>query len=446
MASNATRDLITVTALQLRSSSLQPDHWLRSGKDQPLLCTLQIATDVSDEAQVDNLLGNSLNYGTVTKTVEQAVADYPAYAAATSQEGEAELEVVAEYLAKHIIFEANAPNVQLELCRPRALLTAEAIGVSIYRTRADYAKPSPTTTHKPNPAEYTLRHSSINPSEDTLFVRTLRRLIIIGLNPCELVDEQEVICDFEFYPDPMEPLLKNGARAGWQGWRTAVRTLEAHLSASHPLTIEACTTDLAEIITRQVPATGTSPGWNVPRTRVSVAKPVALMFAKHPAVQITRSRADFARALSSTATAAETGLHSVVLGVGTNMGDRVANIEAALKELERLGSQARTKVVDTSFLYESEAMYVTEQAKFLNATVRVETLLEPVALLGLLKEVEAGLGRTKGIRNGPRPIDLDILFYDRQVLETHDSGPDRWLQVPHKSIQEREFVLRPLAE
>lgn len=128
------------------------------------------------------------------------------------------------------------------------------------------------------------------------------------------------------------------------------------------------------------------------------------------------------------------------------MGDRVGNIHLALKALEDLDRASETKVVDTSFLYESEAMYVTEQAHFLNAAVKIETLLQPHELLDVLKEIEVTLGRTKTIRNGPRPIDLDILYYDDTVSESHERGEERWLQVPHKNIQEREFVLRPLAE
>lgn len=217
MHSSQARDLITVTALSLRSSHLGVDHWQRSNKEQPLLCTLRIHTDVSDEAQVDNLLANSLNYGTVTKTVEQAVADY----GRTTSSDEVELEILAEYLAKAVIFTAHAPNVQLELSRPRALLTADAVGVEIYRSRADYSR-SPSS-----PQDYSLQLSSVNRLEDRLFVRGLRRLIIIGLNACELVDEQEVECDFDFFADPMEHLMKSGARAGWQGWKQAVKRVEA---------------------------------------------------------------------------------------------------------------------------------------------------------------------------------------------------------------------------
>lgn len=78
---------------------------------------------------------------------------------------------------------------------------------------------------------------------------------------------------------------------------------------------------------------------------------------------------------------------------------------------------------------------------------QVETTLDPQALLARLKAIEDTLGRKKTIRNGPRVIDLDILLYEDVVFESGAGVPaDRWLRIPHASIAEREFVLRPLAE
>lgn len=117
-------------------------------------------------------------------------------------------------------------------------------------------------------------------------------------------------------------------------------------------------------------------------------------------------------------------------------------------------------VVDTSMLYESEPMYLLDQARFLNGVckvspfsiiyspafyrgfVQVETTLSPVSLLALLKSIEQAIGRRKTIDNGPREIDLDILLYDDITLR--DDSVD--LTVPHASIAERNFVLQPLVE
>lgn len=82
--------------------------------------------------------------------------------------------------------------------------------------------------------------------------------------------------------------------------------------------------------------------------------------------------------------------------------------------------------------------------------LQVETTLDPLALLNTIKQVEHALGREKTFRNGPRPIDLDILMYDDLAMDTRNAGAssedERWLAVPHPRIAEREFVLRPLVE
>lgn len=83
--------------------------------------------------------------------------------------------------------------------------------------------------------------------------------------------------------------------------------------------------------------------------------------------------------------------------------------------------------------------------------LQIETTLAPLPLLGALKSIEDSLGRLKTIRNGPRIIDLDILFYDDLLFDSRDqpgadSTDERWLKIPHASIAEREFVLRPLVE
>ena len=117
------------------------------------------------------------------------------------------------------------------------------------------------------------------------------------------------------------------------------------------------------------------------------------------------------------------------------------------------------KVQATSFLYESAPMYVREQATFLNAAARLSTRLSPRALLARCKDVERTLGRdapTGENRNGPRPVDLDILLFDDLELDTRTTTSgggggggdeeDRWLRIPHERMLERGFVLLPLAD
>lgn len=126
---------------------------------------------------------------------------------------------------------------------------------------------------------------------------------------------------------------------------------------------------------------------------------------------------------------------TVYLALGTNLGDRVQHLRNALALLE-----SRVRITRTSSIYETEPWGILEQPRFLNMAAEGETKLQPAELLRFLKETERQMGRTEGVRYGPRVIDLDILLYDQERLETGD------LSVPHPRLAERRFVLVPLAE
>jgi 2-amino-4-hydroxy-6-hydroxymethyldihydropteridine diphosphokinase len=127
------------------------------------------------------------------------------------------------------------------------------------------------------------------------------------------------------------------------------------------------------------------------------------------------------------------------LGLGANVGDRLANLEWALELLNATGG---ITVVKCSSIYETEPWGVKEQPRFLNAVVEVQTTLEPGALLSAGKEIEGRVGRVATVRYGPRTIDVDILLYGCLVVDWQT--PD--LQIPHPRMAERAFVLVPLAE
>jgi 2-amino-4-hydroxy-6-hydroxymethyldihydropteridine diphosphokinase len=129
-------------------------------------------------------------------------------------------------------------------------------------------------------------------------------------------------------------------------------------------------------------------------------------------------------------------LKTVYLGLGSNVGDREANLREALKRLESEG----TRVVRRSSLYETEPQELRDQPWFLNAVVEVETDLFPLQLLACIRNIEREMGRRRVTSKGPRNIDIDILFYGRNVIDTPD------LEVPHPRIAQRRFVLEPLAE
>ncbi len=128
----------------------------------------------------------------------------------------------------------------------------------------------------------------------------------------------------------------------------------------------------------------------------------------------------------------------VYLGIGSNLGDRQANIDKAiglLKEHEEI------EVLAVSSIFETKPEGGPPQGDFLNGAIKIKTDLLPLELLSQLKIIERRLGRVKRKENGPRPIDLDILFYDDVVIIEGKN-----LTIPHPKITERFFVLKPLFE
>ncbi len=124
----------------------------------------------------------------------------------------------------------------------------------------------------------------------------------------------------------------------------------------------------------------------------------------------------------------------VYLALGTNLGDRLQNLRAALAAFP-----PEVRVVTASPVYETEPWGYLDQPPFLNQVIAVETNLTPRELLHRLKEIESDQGRVTTFRNGPRKIDLDILFYGDLTLESEG------LVIPHPRLAERAFVLVPLA-
>lgn len=127
----------------------------------------------------------------------------------------------------------------------------------------------------------------------------------------------------------------------------------------------------------------------------------------------------------------------VVIGIGTNIGDRLQNIKDAITALNFVPT---TKIINTSFVYETAPWGYEQQEDFLNCAVVAETELSPQAILGACLGIEAGFGRMRYIKNGPRILDLDILFYESATIDTKE------LMLPHPGISDRPFVLYPLKD
>src|SRR5229473_8354611 len=127
---------------------------------------------------------------------------------------------------------------------------------------------------------------------------------------------------------------------------------------------------------------------------------------------------------------------TVYLSLGSNVGDREGNLRAAIDEVPHAGV-AVTKV---SSFYETEPVDLREQPWFLNCAVEAETHFNAITLLRALREIETKMGSKKLVAKGPRLIDMDILLYGSETIDTPE------LQVPHPRMDRRRFVLVPLAE
>jgi 2-amino-4-hydroxy-6-hydroxymethyldihydropteridine diphosphokinase len=129
--------------------------------------------------------------------------------------------------------------------------------------------------------------------------------------------------------------------------------------------------------------------------------------------------------------------HIAYIGIGSNLGDKISQCEKAISEILITDCH---KLLAKSSLYKTQPLGYTSQDWFVNGVIKIETNLEAPDLLRTLKTIEFQLGRTETFRWGPRTIDLDILFFDDIEIHTGE------LRIPHPLIQNRQFVLIPLAE
>ena len=127
----------------------------------------------------------------------------------------------------------------------------------------------------------------------------------------------------------------------------------------------------------------------------------------------------------------------IVLGLGSNLGDREENLRTAFRLLT---TEKKIQIKKISSLYETEPIGVTEQNAFLNTVVIITTKLSPEELVKYCLAVETRMGRVREIRWGPRNIDIDLLCYDNLSIQTE------LLTIPHPRMKERRFVLIPLLE
>jgi len=129
-------------------------------------------------------------------------------------------------------------------------------------------------------------------------------------------------------------------------------------------------------------------------------------------------------------------VHKIVyLSLGSNVGDRAANLNSAIEQLQALG-----KIEKVSSFYETEPVEFENQPWFLNCAVKLDTEKMPKQLLAGILDVEQEMGRRRTQKKGPRAIDIDILLFGNSIIDT------KGLTIPHPAMHERRFVLEPLAE
>ncbi|KAI8147624.1 Dihydropteroate synthase-like protein [Fennellomyces sp. T-0311] len=395
------------------------DSWQRL-KSQPVVITVELYTDITAAGNSDHVT-SSIHYGHVTKAISKL----------TETGTFKSIEELGHAIVRVCCVDFGAERTTVRVEQPKALLHAAAAGVLLSRAKDDFNG----ITEK----ETTGVASGLG-KEDIVFVKDLRLSTIIGVNPWEREEKQVVVVNLTVFPSML--LAKDESSKSYH-LRTLVRTLTRYIESSGYKTVEAFAVALARIAIEKC---------HVNKIRVRIEKPSAILFADASGIEVTRDRAWLKQVLEQEKAANKVfAHHNVVVGkevpapytqtayiaLGSNVGDRAKNIYTALDLLE---SECQSVVLDTSFLYETPPMYFTEQPAFLNAACKIATCLEPHQLLERLKHVEASLGRQASFRNAPRPVDLDILFYNDLVMESET------LSIPHIAIQEREFVLWPLCD
>ncbi|KAI6041502.1 Dihydropteroate synthase-like protein [Pisolithus marmoratus] len=432
-----TEDVISVDKLILILSVSDPGRQPEV-RAQPIRLSLSIYYDITEAARADDL-NYSVNYASICSTLESWLpkVQYPSLE-----------DLVASSLDYIFGHHAEVQKASIIVSQTNSLLQPARVECKATRTRSG---------KKETPDEFILEG--------------LKCMTLIGVNPYERTHEQPLFLD----------IAVRQRRERRQGEPFPFCDLSAsishHSDSSRFGTLEAFALSVARHVAMEFTQHADD------EVTLRVAKPMALPHAKSACISITRKREDFVvtpaclpspdsvslgraslqqllhsegNATGRSRSASTT--HTVAIALGSNLGDRFANMETALRLLEAPqalleGSDdgAQVTVVNTSFMYETAPMYVTDQPRFANCACIVETNLQPVALLRLLKKIEDVVGRVPTIRNGPRAIDLDILTYDHEKIDTRPEDKRHDLQnltgelvVPHPQMTEREFVLRPL--
>ncbi|EGC32529.1 hypothetical protein DICPUDRAFT_155477 [Dictyostelium purpureum] len=276
---------------------------------------------------------------------------------------------------------------------------------------------------------------------DKIIIQDLHVQAVIGVNPNERIIKQNIIMTITSYRD----LSKCGSTdnvAYTISYSSLSKSLCSYAESSHHYTLEALATGVAKICCL---------GFGIEKVKVLIQKPGAIKLAKWPGVEIVRtldffksnsyveipsSNKQISAPPSNETGSSKEGLNIVYLAFGSNMGDKYENIVKSFEILKE-----KVNILETSFMYESGAQYFLEQDSFFNCVCKGSTDLKPQELLVFIKSIEEKMGRDfKMFKNGPRIIDIDIIYYNSQILKIET------LEIPHPLMWERDFVLIPLCD
>lgn len=355
------------------------DLWGRSRK-QPLDISISIKCFQSLDNNSDDL-HNRLCYSSVAKAVGNLVNGS---SFSTTHE-------LALHIIQLIIHEFSPFSVKIKISKPGALGVGEAFGVEMERE---------------NGSNFMLSDLMHSNAEDRIFLERIYIPAILGMNDHEQTARQMLILDVDvFFPSFIE--MKSEIIDPVEVSSILIDLIESSRFKTLEILIHSCISALEKRFCSV-------------SFQIKAQKPKAISMAESAGV-IGRSKPR---------------IRSAFLGVGTNSGDRLSNIYKAMSLLK----ERDISILDVSFLYETPPAYEIHQSKFLNCAFKVETKLDPTSLLDVIKQIEKDVGRVETHLNGPRMIDLDILFYADAIINFPH------LVIPHPRIAERLFVLLPLNE
>ncbi|KAK0239138.1 Dihydropteroate synthase [Armillaria nabsnona] len=401
---------------------------------QPIFITLSIPYDIKNAADNDDL-ENSISYSALASAVRAALS--PTSSAEFTPVFDS-LECVGcricDLLLSESPYRSALHQIQLKISQTKAPLHCRAIGIESSAARSA---------------------DSWYVDRISYFCEDIECHAIIGVNPAERLEKQLV--RFNISIDHPGYLPGTGK---FLDFRSLIRRLYENVGKTDFLTLEALASYTALESLKELRLF--LRGDQAPSINIKAAKPYALVFASASEVEVCRTFSDYPSEFKTEGVKHQTSdtpsLSTAVIAFGSNLGDRFYNIELALRLLELPGYSVQNvhavvDILNTSFLYESAPMYVTDQPTFINGACIIQTNLPPLELLGLLKKIEATVGRVPSIRNGPRAVDLDIILYSDLVIDTRPQGQRQTgenlegrLVIPHPRMCEREFVLRPLKD